>query len=311
LVDVVIFAASIIASGIRLSTPVIFAALGETIVERSGVLNLGIEGMMLMGAFGGFIGTFFTGSIFVGLLFAVSGPIMMAILMAFLSVNLRTNQVVAGLAIWLLGTGLTALAYRLIFGIVTISPKINEISIIGIPILGQIPVIGSILFSYDPLVYLAFVLVPLVHILLFKTNFGLEIRTVGENPRQADASGVNVYRIRYLALIIGGALAGLGGSCFSLVSTGSFFENITAGQGWIAIAMVIFGRWKPFYAAFGALIFGMVDSFQIGLQSTGTAIPSQFLLMLPYILPIIIMAGMYRRSYAPAALAVPYRRGER
>ena len=193
-----VFAVSIVASGIRLSTPVIFAALGETIVERSGVVNLGIEGMMLMGAFGGFIGTFFTGSIFVGLLFAISGPIMMAILMAFLSVNLRTNQLVAGLAIWLLGTGLTALLYRLIFGVATISPKINEISPIGLPILSQIPVIGPILFQYDPMVYLAFLLVPLVHIFLFKTNLGLKIRTVGENPRQADASGVNVYRIRYL-----------------------------------------------------------------------------------------------------------------
>lgn len=310
MVDVV-FIASIVASGIRLSTPVIFAALGETIVERSGVVNLGIEGMMLMGAFGGFIGTFFTGSLFVGLLFAVSGPIMMAILMAFLSVNLRTNQLVAGLAIWLLGTGLTALLYRLIFGIVTISPKINELSAIGVPILSQIPVIGPILFSYDPLVYLAILLVPLIHIFLFKTNLGLEIRTVGENPKQADTSGVNVYRIRYLALIIGAALAGLGGSCFTLVSTGSFIENITAGQGWIALAMVIFGRWMPIYAAIGALIFGMVDSFQIGLQSIGTAIPTQFLLMLPYILPILIMAGMYKRSIAPAALAVPYRRGER
>jgi general nucleoside transport system permease protein len=310
LIDVV-FAVSIVASGIRLSTPVIFAALGETIVERSGVVNLGIEGMMLMGAFGGFIGTFFTGSIFVGLLFAISGPIMMAILMAFLSVNLRTNQLVAGLAIWLLGTGLTALLYRLIFGVATMSPKINEISPIGLPILSQIPVIGPILFSYDPMVYLAFLLLLLVHIFLFKTNFGLKIRTVGENPRQADASGVNVYRIRYLALIIGGALAGLGGSCFTLVSTGSFLENITAGQGWIALAMVIFGRWKPFYVVIGALIFGMMDSFQIGLQSIGTAIPTQFLLMLPYILPIVIMAGTYKRSYAPAALAVPYRRGER
>jgi general nucleoside transport system permease protein len=306
-----VFAAGIVASGIRLSAPVIFAALGESIVERSGVLNLGIEGMMLMGAFTGFIGTLFTGSIIIGLLCAISGPIMMAILMAFLSVNLRTNQLVAGLAIWLLGTGLTALLYRLIFGVVTTAPKINEISPIDIPILSHIPVIGSVIFSYDPIVYLAFLLVPLVHIFLFKTNIGLKIRTVGENPMQADVSGVNVYKIRYLALIIGGSLAGLGGSYFTLVTTGSFLENITAGQGWIALAMVIFGRWKPFYAVIGALIFGMVDSVQIGLQSMGTPIPTQFLLMLPYILPIIIMAGMYKRSYAPAALAVAYRREER
>jgi ABC-type uncharacterized transport system permease subunit len=310
LVDVE-FAAGIVASGIRLSTPIIFAALGENIAERSGVLNLGVEGMMLMGAFASFIGTYFTGNILIGLLLAIGGPAIMAILMAFLSVNLRTNQFVAGLTIWLLGTGFTALLYRLIFGVVTIAPKINEIPVIDIPVLSHIPIIGSVFINYDPMVYLAFLLVPLIHIFLFKTNLGLKIRTVGENPKQADALGVNVFKIRYLAVIIGGVLAGIGGSYFALVTTGNFLENITAGQGWIALAVVIFGRWKPFYVVTGALIFGMVDSFQIGLQSIGIAIPSQFLLMLPYILPVAIMAGMYKRSYAPAALAVPYHRGER
>jgi simple sugar transport system permease protein len=201
--------------------------------------------------------------------------------------------------------------YRLIFGIVTIAPRINEILPIDIPIISHIPVVGSIFFNYDPMVYLAFLLVPLTHIFLFRTNIGLKIRTVGENPRQADALGVNVYKIRYLAVIIGGALAGIGGAYFALVTTGYFLENITAGQGWIALAVVIFGRWKPFYVLAGSVIFGMVDSFQLGLQAIGTAIPSQFLLMLPYILPIVILAGLYKRSAAPAALAVPYQRGER
>jgi simple sugar transport system permease protein len=305
------FVVGIVASGIRLSTPVLFAALGENIAERSGVLNLGLEGMMLMGAFAGFIGTYFTGNVFIGLLLAIIGPTIMATLMAFLSVNLRTNQLVAGLAIWLLGVGLTALLYRLIFGVVTIAPRINEILPIDIPIISHIPVVGSIFFNYDPMVYLAFLLVPLTHIFLFRTNLGLKIRTVGENPRQADALGVNVYKIRYLAVIIGGALAGIGGAYFALVTTGYFLENITAGQGWIALAVVIFGRWKPFYVLAGSVIFGMVDSFQLGLQAIGTAIPSQFLLMLPYILPIVILAGLYKRSAAPAALAVPYQRGER
>jgi simple sugar transport system permease protein len=305
------FVVGIVASGIRLSTPVLFAALGENIAERSGVLNLGLEGIMLMGAFAGFIGTYFTGNVFIGLLLAIIGPTIMATLMAFLSVNLRTNQLVAGLAIWLLGVGLTALLYRLIFGVVTIAPRINEILPIDIPIISHIPVVGSIFFNYDPMVYLAFLLVPLTHIFLFRTNLGLKIRTVGENPRQADALGVNVYKIRYLAVIIGGALAGIGGAYFALVTTGYFLENITAGQGWIALAVVIFGRWKPFYVLAGSVIFGMVDSFQLGLQAIGTAIPSQFLLMLPYILPIVILAGLYKRSAAPAALAVPYQRGER
>jgi ABC-type uncharacterized transport system permease subunit len=267
--------------------------------------------MMLMGAFTGFIGTYFTGNIFIGLALAISGPALMAALMAFMSVSLRTNQLVAGLAIWLLGVGLTSLLYRLIFGVVTIAPKIREIPPIDIPILSHIPVLGPILFQYDPLVYLAFLLVPLSQIFIFKTNLGLKIRTVGENPKQADALGVDVYRIRYLAVIIGGALAGLGGSYLALVTTGNFLENITAGQGWIALAVVIFGRWKPFWIVCGALIFGMVDAFQLGLQAIGTAVPSEFLLMLPYLLPIAIMAGLYKRSAAPAALAISYQRGER
>src|SRR5215216_721256 len=219
------FIVGIVASGIRMSTPSLFAALGENIAERSGVLNLGVEGMMLIGAFAGFIGTFVTGNVIIGILVALSGPMVMAALMAFMSVTLRTNQLVAGLAIWLLGVGLTALLFRLTFGVVTIAPKINEVPGIDIPFLSHIPIIGSAIFRYDPFVYLAFLLVPLIHIFLFKTSLSLKIRTLGENPRQADALGVNVYKIRYLAVIIGGVLAGLAGSYFALVTTGYFLEN--------------------------------------------------------------------------------------
>jgi ABC-type uncharacterized transport system permease subunit len=187
----------------------------------------------------------------------------MAALMAFLSVSLRTNQLVAGLAIWLLGIGLTSLLYRLTFGVVTTAPKVQEVHQIHIPILSNLPVFGPILFQYDPLV------------------------------------------------IIGGTLAGIGGSYLALVTTGSFLDNITAGQGWIALAIVIFGRWKPIWILMGAWLFGMVDALQLGLQAIGTVIPAEFLLMLPYVLPIGIMAGMYKRSAVPAALAMPYRRDQR
>ena len=267
--------------------------------------------MMVMGAFGGFIGTYFTGNIFVGLALAISGPALMAVLMAFLSVSVRTNQLVAGLAIWLLGIGLTSLLYRLTFGVVTTAPKVEELNQTYIPVLSNFPVFGPIFFQYDPLVYLGLLLVPLTQILIFKTNLGLKIRTVGENPRQADALGVSVPKIRYLAVIIGGALAGIGGSYLVLVTTGSFLDNITAGQGWIALAIVIFGRWKPFWILMGAWLFGMVDALQLGLQVIGTAIPAEFLLMLPYVLPICIMAAMYKRSAVPVALAMPYRRSQR
>jgi simple sugar transport system permease protein len=301
----------IFASGIRLTTPVLFAALGEKIAERSGVLNLGIEGMMLMGAFSGFIGTYFTGNYVFGVVMAMAGAAALAGIKGFLSITIRTNQLAAGLAIWLLGTGLAALLYRLTFGVRTIAPSVELLPKIDIPGLSTLPGIGPILFNHDPLVYIAFLLVPVTYYFIFKTNLGLKIRTVGENPKQADTLGVNVYRIRYLAVILGGALAGVGGAYFSLVQTGYFLENVTGGAGWIALAIVIFGRWKAHWITLGAFIFGMVDAFQLGLQALGTSIPFQFLLMLPYLIPIGVLAGMYKRTGAPAALAIPYARGER
>lgn len=301
----------VIASGIRLSTPVLFAALGEKIAERSGVLNLGIEGMMLIGAFAGFMGVYVTGNYVVGIVFAMAAAGALAVLKGFLSITLRTNQLAAGLAIWLLGTGLAALLYRLTFGVRTAAPSVPLMSKIDIPGLSTAPGIGPVLFNHDPLVYIAFLLVPVTYLFIFKTNLGLKIRTVGENPKQADALGVNVYKIRYLAVIIGGALAGVGGAYFSLVQTGYFLENVTGGTGWIALAIVIFGRWKSHWIIVGAFIFGMVDSLQLSLQATGISVPFQFLLMLPYLIPIAVLAGMYKKSGAPAALTIPYKRGER
>jgi simple sugar transport system permease protein len=301
----------VIASGIRLSAPILFAALGEKIAERSGVLNLGIEGMMLIGAFAGFMGVYVTGNYVVGILLAMAAAGSLAVLKGFMSITIRTNQLAAGLAIWLLGTGLAALLYRLAFGIQTAAPSVELMPKIDIPGLSTAPGIGPILFNHDPMVYIAFLLVPVTYYFIFKTNLGLKIRTVGENPKQADALGVNVYKIRYLAVIIGGMMAGIGGAYFSLVQTGYFLENVTGGAGWIALALVIFGRWKSHWILAGAFIFGMVDSFQLGLQATGTDVPFQFLLMLPYLIPIAIIAAMYKKAGAPAALAIPYKRGER
>lgn len=266
---------------------------------------------MLIGAFTGFMGTYLTGNYVVGILMAIVGAAALAILMGFMSITIRTNQLAAGLAIWLLGTGLAALLYRLAFGVRTVAPSVELMPKIDIPGLSNLPGIGPVLFNHDPLVYIAFLLVPLTHYFIFKTKLGLKIRTVGENPKQADTLGVNVYRIRYLTLIIGGALAGVGGAYFSLVQTGYFLENVTGGAGWIALALVIFGRWKAYWITLGAFIFGMVDSFQLGLQATGVQVPFQFLLMLPYLIPIAVLAGMYKKTGAPAALAIPYKRGQR
>jgi len=299
-----------LASGLRLSTPLLFAALGEKIAERAGVLNLGVEGMMIMGAFAGFMGAFITGNIAIGFLFGIATGAVMAALMAFLNVTLRTNQLVAGLAVWLLGLGLSALLYRLAFGI-GVSPSVKPLGAINIPGLSEIPFAGPILFNHDPLVYIGWAMVPILYILLFKTKLGLKIRTVGENPRQADTQGVNVARIRYLAVIIGGAMAGIAGAYLSLVMAGSFVEGMTNARGWIAIALVIFGRWHPIGIMGACLLFGVVDALQFSLQAAGIRAPHQIMLMLPYIMAIAVMALTYKRTIQPAAIGQAYTREEK
>lgn len=299
------------ASGLSLSTPLLFAALGEKLAERAGVLNLGVEGMMLMGAFSGFMGAFISGNIWIGLLFGIVTGASMAAVMGFLNITLRTNQMVAGLAIWLLGLGLSAFLYRLYFGVIAAPPRVEPFQKIDIPVLSSIPGIGQVLFHQDVLVYIALILVPVFYILLYKTKLGLKIRTVGENPKQADTQGVNVFRIRYLAVIVGGALAGIGGVYFSLAVSGSFIENMTGNRGWIAIALVIFGRWNPFGILGACLLFGVIDSLQFTLQAGGIDVPFQFLLMLPYIMAIAVMAVTYKRTVQPAALTIPYTREEK
>lgn len=298
---------TLLVSGLRLSTPLLFAALGEKIAEQAGVLNLGVEGMMIMGAFAGFMGAVITGNIAIGFLFGIASGAVMAALMGFLNLTLRTNQLVAGLAIWLLGLGLTAFLYRLIFGI-GVSPYVKPLGPMTIPGLTEIPFVGPVLFNHDPIVYIGWAMVPILYILLFKTKLGLKIRTVGENPRQADTQGVSVVRIRYLAVMIGGAMAGMGGAYLVLVMSGEFVEGMTNARGWIALALVIFGRWHPI-GIFGAcVLFGMVDALQFSFQAAGVKAPHQLMLMLPYIMAIAVMAFTYKRTLQPAAIGVPYSR---
>lgn len=298
---------TLLVSGLRLSTPLLFAALGEKIAERAGVLNLGVEGMMIMGAFAGFMGAVISGNIAIGFLFGIVSGAIMAALMGFLNLTLRTNQLVAGLAIWLLGLGLTAFLYRLIFGI-GVSPYVKPLGPTYIPGLTEIPFVGPVLFNHDPIVYIGWAMVPILYILLFKTKLGLKIRTVGENPKQADTQGVSVVRIRYLAVMIGGAMAGMGGAYLVLVMSGEFVEGMTNARGWIALALVIFGRWHPI-GIFGAcVLFGMVDAMQFSFQAAGVKAPHQLMLMLPYIMAIAVMAFTYKRTLQPAAIGVPYSR---
>lgn len=297
------------ARGVRLAAPLLLAALGETFAERSGVLNLGIEGMMLMGAITGFWITVFTQNLLLGLLAAMVAGGLMGLLMAFMSVTLRVNQIVAGLSLWILGLGLSGFFYRLGIKGPYAYPTIHTLSDVSIPGLSQIPVIGKILFNQNLLVYLALVAVPICYFILFKTAWGLNITAVGENPRAADTLGIDVFRTRYICVIIGGILAGLAGAFLPLAWMGSFNENMTAGRGFIAFALVIFGAWKPRRVLLGALFFGGIDAIQMRLQVTGMWIPHQFFLMLPYVLTIIALIIFSKRAVGPAALTKPYVRG--
>lgn len=292
---------SLLAATIRLSTPIMLAALGEIFAERSGVLNLGIEGIMLMGALFGVMGPALTGSYVVGILLAVFIGALMGLLMAFMSVSLRLNQVLAGLAVMFLGMGLSTLISRSVA-----TMRVETLSRVSIPLLSQIPVIGEILFQNDILVYLTLILVVISAIVLFRTTIGLKIRAVGENPKAADTLGVSVFRYRYICVVIGGMLAAIGGSYLTMGEIGTFREAMVAGRGWIALAIVNFGRWSPYRSLLGSLVFGGVFALQLRLQVQGVAIPYEILLMLPYILTIAIMMLTSRKAVGPAALTVPY-----
>jgi simple sugar transport system permease protein len=305
------FITGLIGATMRMSTPIIFATLGEIITERSGVLNLGIEGTMLMGAMTGFLVTFNTGSLWAGVLAAALVGMILSLLMAFLSVHLGLSQHVSGLGITLFSTGLAMFIYRLHFGSPIVPPTVEPFRQVAIPLLYKIPVIGPSLFDQYVLTYLAWLLIPVISILLYKTKIGLKIRTVGENPFAADTVGVNVNLTRTLSLAAGGALIGIGGAFLTLAHQNMFLIDVVGGRGWVSIAMVIFGNWDPLKGAIGAVIFGFMDGLQLRLQGLGIQIPFHVFLMIPYIITIVALVGVSRRAAVPAGLLKPYRREEK
>jgi general nucleoside transport system permease protein len=307
----VAFISGLIGATMRMATPIIFATLGEILAERSGVLNLGIEGIMLMGAMTGFLVTFNSGSIWAGVLAAAMVGMLLGLLMAFLAVNLGLSQHVSGLGITLFATGLAMFIYRLHFGSPTVPPTIEPFKQISLPLLAKIPVIGPGLFTQYSLTYIAWLLIPAMSILLYKTRLGLKIRTVGENPVVADTVGVNVTLTRTLCLVFGGALMGIGGAFLTLAHQNMFLIDVIGGRGWVAIAMVIFGNWDPLKGALGALIFGFLDGLQLRLQGLGIAVSFHLFLMIPYLLTIIALISVSRKASVPAGLLKPYRREER
>lgn len=304
------FIIGILTATIRLATPILMVAIGEVFAERAGILNLGLEGTMLMGALAGFLGAYWAQNLWVGVLCSILVGILFALLMGFMSITAQVNQVVAGLGITILGGGLSTLLFRFSFGLRAMPPQISIFQNIPIPGLSEIPGLGTILFNHNILVYLTMALIPIASFLLYRTRFGLAVRAVGENPNAADSRGIDVSRTRYLAVIIGGALAGLGGGYLAIGNLGLFWTQMTAGRGFIAIAVVVFSRWDPFRSMLGALLFGFATALQLSLQTLQAPVPSEILLMLPYIITIFVLIWVSKRAEFPGAFATPYNRGQ-
>jgi ABC-type uncharacterized transport system permease subunit len=307
-----LFDVGFFAAMIRISTPLLLATLGELYSERSGVLNLGIEGIMLLGAMIGFSAAYFTGSLWLGVLAALLTGAIAGLLMAFLTVVLGVSQHVAGIGTTLLATGLAFFFYRLIFGQPSSPPNVVAFQPAPIPFLSDIPFLGPVLFNQTPMTYIALLAVPVTAWLLYRTPWGLDLRTVGENPRAADAAGVSVWGMRTQALVIGGALMGMAGAFLTIAQFNAFTFGVVSGRGWVAVALVVFGMWSPWRCAAGALLFAALEALQLRLQAHNVLnLPYQVFLMLPFIMTIVAMALVSRNARAPAALLVPFRKEER
>lgn len=292
---------AVLASTLRQSTPLVLGALCGLLGERSGIINIGIEGQMLMAAFIGFLASVYTGNLLLAVAAGVFTGAVLGGLLAFMSVTLKMDQIIGGTVINILAVGLTGYFYQA--GLTTQ----GKLPTISLGPLSEIPLIGPVLFNNPPITYATLILVVVVHYVLFYTRWGLRTRAVGEHPSAADTVGVNVYLIRYANVIIGGGIAGLAGAYLSLEAVGSFERLMTNGRGFVALAVMIFGKWTPFGAWGAALLFGLATAFQTQLQFGGQIeIPHQFIGMLPYLLTIVVLAGFVGRSRPPAAIGQPY-----
>jgi ABC-type uncharacterized transport system permease subunit len=299
---------AILTSGIRLATPYLYAAIGEAFSQRSGVLNLGVEGQMLLGAFVSFYAVFRTENLWLGLLVAMLVGALMGLAMAFVTVNLHAAQGISGIGFYLFGLGMSELLFKMLLGTVE---TVSGFTVVPVPLLSNIPIIGDIFFKQNILVYFAFLLVPLAWFILNKTTLGLKIRSVGENPEAADTVGVSVARVRYFTIILGGTLSGVAGASMSIALLNVFQQNMTSGLGFIAVALVYFGAWKPWGVLGGALLFSMVQAIQLRVQIIDSiTISPDLAVMLPYILTIIVLVASVSRVRSPSALTKPFDRGD-
>jgi general nucleoside transport system permease protein len=292
---------------VRLAAPIALGALAGILCERSGVINIAIEGLMLTGACTGFIAALAFGDSWLGLLVAILSGGVTALLLAVLSIRFKTDQIIAGTVINIMAVGVTGfLRNNVILPMQSSGTVGSKLPQLPVPVLSDIPVIGPVLFNHQPIAYAMLIMVPLLSVLIFRTRWGLRTRAIGEHPRAADVMGINVNRMRYLNVFLSGLVAGLAGAWFSLESTFNFDDLMTNGKGFIALAAVIFGKWTPFGALGGALIFSGADALQIKIQGFNFDLPSQFISMLPYVITIIVLAGVIGRARPPAAVGKPY-----
>jgi simple sugar transport system permease protein len=294
-----------------MTAPLLIAALGELITERSGVVNLGVEGIMAVAAAAGFIAAVHSGASAPGLLAGVVAGALLAVLFGYYTISLKRSQFTVGLTLFVLGLGVSSLMYRVFSGIRLVPPTIPVMPAVPVPWLADLPVAGPVLFQQNLLVYLALLLVPVLYVLLAKTSLGMRLRAVGENPKALDTIGLSVSGLRYAATIAGGALMGLAGAYLPIAITGAYADGMIAGRGWIALMIVIFARWSPLGALAGALLFAYTEALQFRLALVAQHIPSQFLLMLPYVVAIVVLVQVYRGANPPAALGIPYERESR
>lgn len=309
----ILMTASFWTAAIRIASPLIFATLGELICERAGVLNLGIEGIMVAGAFAGWMAVYSGLGLWPGVAVAFVVGMGFGLIHSILTVPFGLSQHVVGLGVTLLATSSTYYAYRLALPEVTSPPKIEAFQPLPIPVLSDIPLIGPALFAQTPLTYLAFAMVAIVATILYRTPLGLAVRAAGENPQAVAAQGLSVTAIRMGAVMVGSGLMAIGGAFLTMSAFNSFFFEMVSGRGWICIALVVFGAWRPGKALLGAILFAAFDALQIRIQQTplGAGIPYQVFLMMPYFLSILALVVMSRRAEVPAALMVPFNKGER
>jgi len=300
------FLTGVLASTLRTASPLLLAALGEVYAEHSGVMNIGLEGGMLVGCLVGFLAAFYLHSIWAAVAISALAGGAVALILAVMCITLRANQVVTGVTINLLCVGLTTFAYRALFGVSIVAPSVETVKDVSLPVLSAIPFLGPVLFQQKPFVYGALLAAVTAYVVLYKTTVGLQVRAVGENPTAAETMGVSIYKTRYLCVVFSGMMAGLAGAILSVGEVGAFAYNMSAGRGFMALAIVIFGGWNPLLALAAALFFGFADALQLSLQASGVQLPSELFLSVPYVLTILTVAVAWTRSRAPGMLGVPY-----